>query len=171
MLLSDALSNIHKSPEMTHAIAGLLIACCGSLAGCGSQAVPQSTPQVVTEPVTRADSGVHQDPNAVTSAGTTQVFADGGQGELQTMVEATFELKVSPASQSESKGRWTLTSRTADDFDCSHLITAQTKDSVTLLLPGDADARCADELNLHHSGGSQPEDSQMSSQSSPTVYE
>lgn len=161
MLRSDSLSNTRKSKAITHALAGFSIACCGSLAGCGSQPVPQAAPQVETEPATRADSGVNRNPNVLASAGITQVFADGGEGELQTMVETTFELKVSPARHSESNERWTLTSKTADHFDCSHLITAQTEDSVTLLLPGDVDARCADELILHYSGESQPGDSKM----------
>ena len=45
---------------------------------------------------------------------------------------------------------WTLRSRTAENIDCASLLqtSEETPSRVTILLPGNTDARCADELSL-----------------------
>jgi len=92
--------------------------------GCSSTSDPDRTPPDDLWPVTLPASPV----------------------DLRIATERTIAVQID-AKGATLQGTWALGSSTAD-IDCAALIRGQSTTSVTLMIPGDADPRCADELTL-----------------------
>lgn len=74
------------------------------------------------------------------------VLAQGFEPTMQTVKPKRIELVLTPSRPAQPKTSWKVTSATVAGFDCSALISAQEGAALELVLPGDADARCADKL-------------------------
>jgi hypothetical protein len=134
-----------SSPEATHTSVGMMDA------GDDMPTLDMSVrdqDMLTQDLATGVDTTPDLEPDTTPDIPTMIAWRTAPPAEFMAMKPIMASIQLTPAPSQPLSVQWTITSRTAQGVDCSSLINSQSASEVVLLLSGDADPRCADELEL-----------------------